>query len=82
MSVRQDLEMYLWKDRAEKAEALLKRVFGKSCIAGDDVCACTSYSDRDYADYCNFKGLHGLEENECAKEGRRPDCPYLPFEEK
>ncbi len=61
------------KDATElsQAKALLKQVFGTSCVS----CIC-KVIDMDGNLYCVFsRELR-------SQEGRRADCPYLPFEEK
>jgi hypothetical protein len=52
------------------AKELLKQVFGKECVS----CSC-KVIDMEGDLYCVFsRELR-------SQEGRRADCPYLPFEE-
>ena len=69
MSIRQDLEVLVWKSRAEKAEELLKRVFGDGCFD----CLCNE-------DECGSCRLESGGRTDRTIRGRRlPDCPYLPL---
>ncbi len=81
-----EVEPRLEKLQAElsAAKALLKKVFGEQCglsaIDGTGACLARDIEREE----CKFRWEQDWDGTnaEVADTGRRPDCPYLPWEEK